>query len=122
VSSAADSAGTGADWCGCPQDRAAECELRYVIALPTRAERAEYLDRAERWDGSVASAALRREVREAWAHVQEHTPIPCRCAAAAVCAVHSASEQAPATGPSHATPLAGPLRRVGGVDSGAAGR
>jgi hypothetical protein len=111
----------------CPAPQRDECELRYVMSLATKAERAEYLDRAERFDGRARTDALRRRVADAWHAAQgRHTPLPCRCEAARAAADvhHRVNEQVntPGDGSFPAPTLAGPLRREGCVDSGAAVR
>lgn len=79
----------------CPAHLLAECELHYVLSLSTKAERADYLDRAERCDGKASTDRLRRRVTEAWHAARAGTPIPCGCVGAPTLggAVHHAGEQ-----------------------------
>jgi hypothetical protein len=100
-----------------------ECEVRHVAALPTRAERAAYLDeRLERKRGKAAADRLRFDVAAAWrASRSSQTPAPeAGTQGAVVCAVHpqvngSCTEQVPCGGSFLAAPHGGdsdPVRCV----------
>ena len=105
----------------CPAEMRDECELRYVLALATKAERAEYLERSERFDGKAHADALRARVAEAWYEARTgETPPPCSCEAARVGAapVHPKVNK-PGDGSFPHFPNEGPLRRDECVDSGA---
>lgn len=43
-----------------------QCEVLHVVAMPTRAQRAQYLDGLEKWRGQAAAQRLRDDVRAAW--------------------------------------------------------
>jgi hypothetical protein len=112
----------GIDAATCPASRRDECELRYVLGLATKAERADYLDRAERFDGKASTDSLRMRVAEGWAAARAAgTPVPCRCdvAPGAAAAVHHAVNR-PGNGSSLDHPHAGNSDPEGGVVSGAA--
>lgn len=52
-----------------------ECEVRFVLAMPSRARRAEYLDGVTHRRGQAAGDALRQAVAEAW-HAARKAPTP----------------------------------------------
>ncbi|MBN8493221.1 MAG: hypothetical protein J0M00_17575 [Burkholderiales bacterium] len=107
----------------CPAQLRDECELRYVLSLPTKAERADYLDRAERFDGKASTDCLRQRVAAGWAAAREAgTPIPCMCEAAAAAASRAGNGELPVNGSSLVDPREGALRRAGGVVSEVAAR
>jgi hypothetical protein len=106
----------------CPAHRRDECELRYVLSLATKAERADYLDRAERYDGKQSTDCLRQRVAEGWQAARDAgTPVPCRCEgrAAEAAPVHL-EVNTPVGGSFQPPPDAGYSGPIGGVDSGAA--
>ena len=109
----------GCDSSSCPAALRDECELRYVLSLGTKAERAEYLDRAERYDGKASTDVLRQHVIECWHAARSGTPVPCKCVGAPAPAppVHLAVNE-PGNGSSLSTPNAGNSNPVGGVISG----
>lgn len=103
----------------CPPALRDECELRYILDLPTKAERADYLDRAERYDGKASTDRLRQRVADAWHAARAcATPLPCRCVVepGAQASVHP-QVNAPSSGSSLDLPHEGSLRRVDGVVS-----
>lgn len=67
----------------CPAELRDLCEVRYVLGLATKAERADYLDRAERFDGKASTDVLRQRVADGWAAARaDGAPIRCGCVAA----------------------------------------
>lgn len=44
-----------------------ECEVRYVVALPTRQQRLDFLAAVEKRRGEAAARRLRDDVQQAWA-------------------------------------------------------
>lgn len=49
-----------------------ECEVRYVINLPTAADRRRYLDGVEEQRGKEAADRLRADVMEMWNETRKH--------------------------------------------------
>lgn len=98
-----------------------ECEVRYVLAMPTRLQRAAYLDSLVKYRGQASADRLRADVAAAWRAARE-APVPNdeRPAPAPFGAVHNPLNPAPpspAEGSFPNLPHEGPLRRVGCVDS-----
>lgn len=61
-----------------------ECEVRHVVSLPTREERAAYLDALPKHRAAAAVQRLREDVRAAWIarHARQQSPAPLRMEAA----------------------------------------
>lgn len=53
----------GATW---SEEHRHACEVRYVLAMPSREERAAYLDALPRFRGKAAAERLRADVAAAW--------------------------------------------------------
>lgn len=100
-----------------------ECEVRYVLKMATRQQRAEYLDAIERRRGKACADRLRSDVATAWLAAREkQTPHPSgeESGAARSCAVHLSSERgAPGFGSSLTPSEEGTQTRDFCVDSGA---
>ena len=103
-----------------------ECEVRYVAAMPTRQQRADYLDAIEQRKGGKPRAdALRRDLRALWQARRAPLPPAGEPRAASVVAVHSGvNGQAEATPPGLGSflghPHGGDSDPVTCVDSGVA--
>jgi hypothetical protein len=100
-----------------------ECEVRHVLKMATRQQRAEYLDGVERKRGKAPADRLRRDVATAWRAAREkQTPHPLgeESGVARSCAVHLSSERgAPGFGSFLSPGQQGAQTRAFRVDSGA---
>lgn len=101
------------------------CEVRYVAAMPTRQQRADYLEAIDKRRGQAAGDALRAGLREMWAARKAPLPPGERPRPASVASVHPAVNAGqgagtPVSGSFLAAPHGGDSDPVACVDSGVA--
>lgn len=103
------------------------CEVRHVLALPSRGHRAAYLEAVAAKRGQPAADRLRADVQSAWAAARSAAPPPPgdSPAPASPGSVHLGvnaprTVSVPAHGSFLAPPAAGSSDPIKGVESGAA--